>query len=142
MEPSEAEMTDNALASDICIACQLCCNGTIFPSISVSAREAARLEQHQPGICNGSRSELPTPCIALSSNEGCTAYHLRPNACAAFTCSLLHRATMGSLSLEKAEQIIEDMKELKKTADHASEEEAETARRALRKLTRKEFLRD
>lgn len=134
-------MTDPSLASDLCVTCQMCCNGSLFPSVAISSTEARRLEQHQPGICNGSTNALPQPCIALSRFEGCTAYHLRPRSCASFTCSVLHRATIGAITPAKAHALIDKLKELKDTADHAGGDEGKQAKEAFRKLARTQFRR-
>ena len=130
------------ITTDLCISCQLCCNGTFFEHVSISAAESRRLEQFLPGICNSSTSELPQPCLALSRTQGCTAYHLRPNACAKFTCSVLHRTKTGQLPQEDAEALIDKAKELKQEADHAGGNEGKLARYALKRLVEREFLRD
>ncbi len=134
-------MTNMSLASELCVTCQMCCNGSLFESVAISANEARRLEQHQPGICNGSTAHLPQPCIALSRFEGCTVYHLRPNSCAKFTCSVLHRANIGAITPEKAHALIDELKELKDTADNAGGEEAKLAKQAFKKLARSQFKR-
>ncbi|WGI22576.1 YkgJ family cysteine cluster protein [Amylibacter sp. IMCC11727] len=134
-------MTDSTLASDLCVSCQMCCNGSLFKSISISATEARRLEQHQPGMCNGSTTDLSLPCIALSRFEGCTAYHIRPKSCAVFSCSVLHRAQIGAITKDKAQALIAQLKDLKDTADHAGGEEAKQAKVAFKKLLKTAFLR-
>ncbi len=126
-------------AKDLCVSCQLCCSGGFFPEVRIHRAEARRLEQHVPGICSGSETALPQPCIALHPREGCTIYHLRPDGCRKFTCSLLHRLKRGEVSWSSAIETVEKARDLRAEADYGSEEAAEGARDLFKRLVRREF---
>ena len=128
-------------ASDLCVSCQLCCNGGFFPEVRINAAEARRLEQHLPGICNGSETGLPQPCIALHPLEGCTIYHLRPNGCQKFACSLLHRMKQGDIAYVEALDIVERARDLRAEADYGRGDSAQEALIAFKRLAKREFLR-
>ena len=128
-------------AADLCVSCQLCCNGGFFPKVQITPAEAQRLDQHMPGICGGSDSGLPQPCIARHPAEGCTVYHLRPNGCRKFTCSLLHRLKQGDVSAREAQETVARARDLRTEADYGRGDGAELARAAYKRLIRRDFLR-
>jgi uncharacterized protein len=85
------------MAEELCTACALCCDGTLFGSVKIEAEEHVRL----PIVdADGGRVMLQ-PCIALEGRR-CSAYEERPQSCARYECELRKRLVAGEVSLAEA----------------------------------------
>lgn len=70
---------------DLCRACGLCCDGTLFGLVPVTAEEARRTRLPLVRALG-----TPQPCAALGADRACGVYADRPGACRAFVCRLAH----------------------------------------------------
>jgi len=74
---------------DICLACGLCCDGTLFSHVTLQDSDdsdaLAILELEQVDDA----SSFVQPCQVLGSCGSCQVYHDRPVMCAKFECDLL-----------------------------------------------------
>ncbi len=73
-------------AAEVCQACGLCCDGTLFTVVPLRAAERA-----PPGLELIDRSDGTRAfrqCCAALDGTRCTAYDARPHACREFTCLL------------------------------------------------------
>lgn len=86
-----------APTSTLCLACGLCCDGTLFTAVPLTADDAARL-----GV---SERRLPQPCVHLEA-RCCQAYERRPLACRRFDCNLVHALRDGEVDLPGALAIV------------------------------------
>ncbi len=95
------EMSESA-ASSLCTACGMCCDGTLFSFVVLSAEEgrtmkAAGVEVHE----EAGRSRLPQRCGALAGCR-CTVYAQRPFTCRRFDCLLARSLNDKELPLDEA----------------------------------------
>ncbi len=113
-----------AVASRLCKACGLCCNGAMFhqvrlqPADSAKALAAAGLMlKHKRGMsfiqqpcpsfkpCKGGRAEVGAPCQ-------CSVYAARPERCRVFECQQLVRLAAAEVTAEAAMTTILEAKRL------------------------------
>ena len=84
-------------ASQLCMSCGLCCNGSLYDFASLSQAEAAQLTR--TGATLGGDAEDPRlrqPCQFLCATL-CTIYESRPGACRKFRCEVLSRLESGEI---------------------------------------------
>lgn len=101
-------MSDEDAASALCRTCGLCCDGTIFDYVPITADESVRLLHRLPviGDRNGRGLHIEQRCVALGV-RGCDVYVDRPRSCARFRCKLLRRVEAGETPLADALATIE-----------------------------------
>lgn len=73
--------------SSLCLACGLCCDGSLFGRVPLAEGDARK---HLRVIPSGTSFEQP--CSALREDRSCAVYTSRPAACRAFTCKLYEAA--------------------------------------------------
>lgn len=88
--------------STLCTSCGLCCDGSLFTQVPLSADEVALLRRRGlPLLVNGERRALTQRCAALAGSS-CTIYEERPEGCRRYRC-MLHAALAGDeVGLEEA----------------------------------------
>lgn len=95
----------------LCRRCGLCCDGTLFSRVPVSAEDAARLALH--GVEVASRPDgslaLPQRCAALHGMD-CSVYGDRPARCRSYHCNLYAALADGEVDPEEAWRVIEEAK--------------------------------
>jgi hypothetical protein len=85
--------------SQLCLACGLCCDGTIFDVVPVTEVESKTLSRlGLPILVRPNGLAIPQPCEALEGYH-CTVYAYRPKPCRAFRCGLLDALTADEVSL-------------------------------------------
>lgn len=83
-------------AEALCIDCNLCCNGAIFPSVMIDQDEESRVAPFlnlRDGEGLGLRQ--PQGCTQLGTDGMCGCYADRPAACRRFKCDLLQNVELG-----------------------------------------------
>lgn len=91
-------------SANLCIACGLCCDGTLFQDVPVDERDRVTLQRLDAGFAYGT-SSFPQPCWALMPG-GCSIYDNRPAACRNERCLLLRRWEAGEIPYEHARELI------------------------------------
>ena len=111
-------------AQGICLACALCCDGTIFRDVELSADDdhAEFRSLRLPLPRNRGTIRLAQPCAALAGCW-CQVYSTRPSRCREFDCGMLKAVQAGQLSAARAAGRIQQARRL-----------AERVRRQLRRL--------
>jgi hypothetical protein len=93
--------------STLCLACGLCCDGTLFTHVPLRRTEAAPLQAL--GLPVREREDgtpvLPQRCAALDGRS-CTAYAQRPEGCRRYQCNLATALSEGEVSLEEALAVV------------------------------------
>ncbi len=87
------------VASRLCAACGMCCNGVMFFSMRLQPEDSAR-KLAALGLRAKSRSDgqhIPQPCSAHDGRQ-CTIYSERPQRCRAFECQQLRKVAKGILT--------------------------------------------
>ncbi|MBW2456513.1 MAG: YkgJ family cysteine cluster protein [Deltaproteobacteria bacterium] len=94
-------------ASGLCTDCGICCDGTLFSSVTLNGTDLATTRGHRlPVVKTADGHKLELPCAALRGVL-CGIYEERPECCADYACELLVRVADGRLSMENARDIIE-----------------------------------
>ncbi len=94
--------------SDLCLACGLCCEGTLFLYVGLNAGELSRLEARGLPVVRKKDGSLlmRLGCTALDGAR-CTAYQDRPDNCRGYFCALAQQLHLGSISSDSALQIVQ-----------------------------------
>lgn len=95
--------------STLCVACGLCCDGTLFTHVALAPGEdaALRAEGVEPRMREDG-SVLPQRCAALCGRS-CTVYGARPQGCRRYQCQLYGALSEGEVSLPEALAAVEEV---------------------------------
>lgn len=91
----------------LCLACGLCCDGSLFEVVALDGLEVRRLAER--GVRLEQRrgaTLLAFPCTALKGTC-CQMYDERPKGCRAFECFVLRRLAGGGVSEAEALALVE-----------------------------------
>ena len=96
-------MESSEPAEDLCRACGLCCDGTLFDLVKLEASDDARKIKSLGLPVTVSRGKVPVarfpqPCAALCADRSCRLYADRPWQCRVFECRVLKDAKAGRIS--------------------------------------------
>lgn len=113
---------------ELCLACGLCCDGTLFDLVKLEATDdAAKLKAlGLPVKVSRGKSPVtrfPQPCAALCQDRTCRLYGDRPWQCRVFECGVFKDAKAGRITFSAA---LRQVKQARRRADEA--------RRLLREL--------
>ena len=101
-------------AQSLCLACGLCCDGTLFSNVHLNAEEAV-MPLEASGIqivIDGDARKFKQPCVAHKCLV-CTVYADRPLECRSFQCLLLKQFKKGKIAQEEAMRIIRTAKSIR-----------------------------
>ncbi len=88
--------------SDLCLACGLCCDGSLFRHVVLRDEEAQALADRGLAVqVTRKKSTLPLRCGGLNG-LACTLYADRPHGCRAFVCTLGRALEREVVSFEAA----------------------------------------
>jgi hypothetical protein len=95
--------------SELCLDCGLCCDGTLFSHVKVTAAEREALVGL--GIGTGHKRGHAVMWLPCGKLEGkcCTVYAARPGGCRAFVCALGAKLTRKEVSLDDAKAQVREM---------------------------------
>jgi len=129
----------SSVASDLCLSCGMCCNGTIFDHADL--KEAEHETVVRLGISSHSdiakdSSTFPLPCSRLDGAR-CTCYgDGRPSVCGDFSCDLLLSLVDGSTRFVEARKIVERTRAISDQVRTQLESEVDNdGRQSIGKLT-------
>lgn len=121
-------------AEELCRACGLCCDGTLFDLVKLEpSDDAAKLSALGLPIRVSRGREpvarFPQPCAALCADRTCRVYAHRPWQCRVFECGVLKDAKAGRITLaaglrlvgrarRRADKIRRLLRELGDTEEH------------------------
>jgi uncharacterized protein len=92
--------------SQLCLACGMCCDGTLFTFVAISSEEARTLKAAGVEVRDeAGRLKLPQRCGALDGCK-CTVYDRRPFVCRRFDCLLARSLKDKELPLPEALGIV------------------------------------
>jgi len=96
-----------AVATRLCSACGMCCDGTMFQIVRMQPGEVPA-ELGKLGLkirCRGGEYYMEQPCSALREKR-CTVYDQRPVRCRLFNCQQLGRVERGETTESEAMAMI------------------------------------
>lgn len=84
--------------SELCLACALCCEGSLFRYVRLSTEEAERLGAAGADVFarRDGTAALRLGCAKLEGTR-CSIYGLRPAGCRAFVCTLGRALESGAV---------------------------------------------
>lgn len=92
----------------LCRRCGLCCDGSLFDVVALSAPEAKALEAAAvPVETREGRFKLRQRCAALEGTV-CRCYAVRPEGCRRFVCLLAHARGAGEVSEPEALRLVDE----------------------------------
>jgi len=94
------------VGSDLCLACGLCCDGTLFARVPLGSEEAGPARALGLAVTEGAQgASFAQPCPLF--REGCcSVYGRTPQPCVRFRCRLLDRFLAGAVPLEEGLRIV------------------------------------
>ena len=95
-------------STNICLACGICCDGTLIGFVEVSAIELERLKGVKKVETKDGHGFFLQPCDKYCN--GCTIYSQRPKHCDSFNCKLLKSVQEKKLHFDVAVKIVDDAK--------------------------------
>ncbi len=112
----------------LCLACGLCCDGTLFDGVQLEAGDDAKKLRALGLPVAHSRAKAPAarfpqPCAALCADCSCRIYADRPAQCRVFECGVFKEAKAGRITLAAALRLVTQARR-----------RADRVRRLLRKL--------
>lgn len=104
---------------DLCLACGLCCDGTLFDLVKLEAGDDARKLKALGLPVTVSRGKtqvarFPQPCAALCADRTCRIYADRPWQCRVFACGVLKDLKAGQVAPATA---LRQVKQARRRAD-------------------------
>jgi uncharacterized protein len=96
---------------ELCVACGLCCDGTLFDLVKLEPSDDARKLKALGLPITVSRGKspvarFPQPCAALCGDRTCKLYANRPWQCRVFECGVYKDAKAGRTSLKAAFRLV------------------------------------
>ena len=94
-------------SSALCLACGLCCDGTLFGNVELQlADDEDQLKALGLPISSRGKPRFPQPCRALGADCRCAVYTDRPQQCRAFVCALLQAVESQDKTADAALRLI------------------------------------
>ena len=114
--------------SDLCVACGMCCDGTMFNNVVCSKEEAEYMGTFGIGSKKAEKVDSYVffePC-PLHINGSCSIYTdpKKPKTCSGYKCALLKRVLRNEITPEQAMKKVERVKKAKQDLGVASVKEA------------------
>ncbi len=110
-------------AEQLCLACGLCCDGSLFGHVRLEPGEDAKRFKAlglPVTILRGQNpvARFPQPCTALCADRTCRLYANRPSQCRSFECGVYQDATAGRIPFATALRLV---KKARRQADQIRE---------------------
>lgn len=98
-------------SEQLCLACGLCCDGTLFDLVKLEAGDDAPKLKALGLPVTVSRGKapiarFPQPCSALCEDRTCRLYQARPWQCRVFECGVLKEAKANRITFASAQRLV------------------------------------
>lgn len=103
-------------ASDLCIKCGACCDGTAFGHVPIEETDLIGVSLKMNLMEAEGKRILRQPCAAHVNNS-CSIYANRPSICSDYKCKLLREYTSGEVNEHDAHEAIDTLQSLRKEID-------------------------
>lgn len=101
-------------SQSLCMACGLCCDGTLFGYVRLAPEDDRDLIASNSTKSALDDEKFRQPCLG-HQYRACTLYSRRPSTCKKYRCELLKKLSSNEVSYEEARAII------MKTSIHAND---------------------
>lgn len=99
-------------ASNICLSCGLCCDGTLIGFVHLNQKELPAVSKIMTVEGAKGNGFFLQPCEKYC--DGCSIYTERPQHCATFKCGLLDSVEQEKSTFDSAVETISEVKEQKR----------------------------
>ncbi|MES2696105.1 MAG: YkgJ family cysteine cluster protein [Verrucomicrobiota bacterium] len=104
------------LGQQLCLACGLCCDGTLFGHVRLGPADDAKKLKVLGLPVSVSRAKTPVthfpqPCAALCADCTCRVYVDRPLQCRAFECGVFKDAQAGRIEFAVALRLVKQARQ-------------------------------
>ena len=104
----------------LCLACGLCCDGTLFDNVQLGPGDDAKKVKALGLPVEVSRGSTPVtffrqPCTALCADHSCRVYADRPRQCRTFECGVFKDVQAGRITFAAALRLV---KQARRKADN------------------------
>jgi Fe-S-cluster containining protein len=111
---------DVKTVEQLCLACGLCCDGTLFDHVQLGPDDDAKKLKALGLPVAVTRTQTPLtrfrqPCAALCADRTCRLYPDRPQQCRDFECVVYKEAKAGRISFAAA---LRQIKKARRQKDH------------------------
>ncbi len=99
-------------SAELCQACGICCNGSLFSFVDINEAEAVALKGSPVKVLANKKGKpvFGLPCSALSGSS-CSIYEKRPGVCRSYLCALTRRVLNEDVEYSEALDVVTDIKE-------------------------------
>lgn len=105
--------------TNICLACGICCDGTLIGFVQIDRDETARIKALTNIEVGHKNAVILQPCKSFCN--GCTIYSERPRKCASYECSLLQSVENNETGFNTALNTVHEVKQQKTTIENKLE---------------------
>jgi hypothetical protein len=104
------------LGEQLCLACGLCCDGTLFHHVKLGPGDDAKNLKALGLPVAVTRSQAPLvhfrqPCAALCADRTCRLYADRPSQCHSFECGVFKDAHAGRIEFAAALRLVKQARQ-------------------------------
>lgn len=96
---------------NICLACGLCCDGTLIGFVQLEQEEVPALKKIMDVEDENGQGFFLHPCNSFCNS--CTIYEDRPKQCAKFKCGLLKSVEQEEMEFNSAIELVAEVKQQK-----------------------------
>ena len=98
-------------SENICLACGLCCDGTLIGFVQLEREELSAVRKIMDVEEVKGNAIFLHPCPKLC--DGCTVYSQRPKQCGIFKCGLLNSVEQNEMDFNSAVKMVDSVKQKK-----------------------------
>lgn len=102
-------------ASNICLSCGICCDGTLIGFVQLDHEELPRLSKFMEFESANELGFFLQPCKKFC--DGCTVYADRPKQCGIYKCELLKSCEAQETDFDSAVAVVKEVKQQKLSID-------------------------
>jgi len=114
-------MSTTSAPVHVCVACNLCCDGTLFSRLEVTPEEQEKLrERGSFYVKEQGQLRMRLGCNYLGGDGACQCYDDRPKICRNYRCDLLRSVDAGITTMEHAVAIAGEARALRDKSIAAS----------------------
>ena len=114
---SEGDIVQLQPAEQLCLACGLCCDGSLFEHVQLVPGDDAKKLKTLGLPVSAPRAKTPVnhfrqPCSALCADRTCRVYADRPSQCRTFECGVFKAAQSGRITGTAALRLVKRARRL------------------------------
>ncbi|MEM7490835.1 MAG: YkgJ family cysteine cluster protein [Pseudomonadota bacterium] len=103
------------MGDHFCVACNACCDGSMFDRVTITPADLARMPDHRAVERDEAEGYafFKQSCAHLGADGRCGCYADRPTRCRSYDCLLSQRVLAGGTTHADAHAVVAEMKRLR-----------------------------